>query len=121
MRISDWSSDVCSSDLVFPPRCLPARSAAKLLLPGQDLFMRPLVGEVVAVLDHGQQHRALALDHLYIGTAELRPAAPDLLTQARPVRRHPIPVSRPPRLSRGRAAERWPLLAFSNAGQGACP
>src|SRR3546814_13712549 len=74
MRISDWSSDVCSSDLVFPPRCLPARSAAKLLLPGQDLFMRPLVGEVVAVLDHGQQHRALALDHLYIGTAELRPA-----------------------------------------------
>src|SRR3546814_9954527 len=37
MRISDWSSDVCSSDLVAGMRLSPAGRHVAILLPSQEL------------------------------------------------------------------------------------
>src|SRR3546814_16448510 len=61
MRISDWSSDVCSSDLVVAP--------AELVVDAQDGFQvaqQMLLGQEVA--DRGADHRraaeAAADDHL---------------------------------------------------------
>src|SRR3546814_10136280 len=53
MRISDWSSDVCSSDLVEPGSCHPARGARARCLanrPGHAMS-RTLAGMNVLVVD----------------------------------------------------------------------
>src|SRR3546814_16003549 len=55
MRISDWSSDVCSSDLVVAP--------AELVVDAQDGFQvaqQVLLGQEVA--DRGADHRRAAED-----------------------------------------------------------
>src|SRR3546814_1638960 len=46
MRISDWSSDVCSSDLQIPRRCRGGHAAAGYLLQaaGQSQHARRLFG-----------------------------------------------------------------------------
>src|SRR3546814_7076827 len=45
MRISDWSSDVCSSDLTFVPALLAARSIGHhdLQVRGANFVLAPLV------------------------------------------------------------------------------
>src|SRR3546814_19009860 len=58
MRISDWSSDVCSSDLVLRVEHVEQRTAAdrKLLAIGQQ----QLVGRL-ALVDEVAEHRGLRL------------------------------------------------------------
>src|SRR3546814_17788064 len=89
MRISDWSSDVCSSDLLRPTALRVGRPQA--LAPGQQLLrvlraLYPLVvpGRVVAV-GHRQlrQPRRTPLDQRRVDLGDVRvpqverPAIPD--------------------------------------------
>src|SRR3546814_10845811 len=70
MRISDWSSDVCSSDLVvavaheaaFAPRLFPARIAARALgaLDRETALERDAVGQQEAEFRGRDQQLALA-------------------------------------------------------------
>src|SRR3546814_10788903 len=46
MRISDWSSDVCSSDLASPPARPAASRPAPVATPVPDGFERPSLGAV---------------------------------------------------------------------------
>src|SRR3546814_4323482 len=53
MRISDWSSDVCSSDLILGERLVRRQKRRK----SSDVFLAELatlsVGDLVVHLDHG--------------------------------------------------------------------
>src|SRR3546814_12663396 len=69
MRISDWSSDVCSSDLPCAMRQVPAR-------------IQRHAEEGVAGLEQRQHHRAIGLRarmglHIGEGAVEKLPCAPD--------------------------------------------
>src|SRR3546814_4847870 len=66
MRISDWSSDVCSSDLDPPPLAVAAhvvplryRMAANVSALQEDRAGAGLVGFVLAHRDHLRRARAL--------------------------------------------------------------
>src|SRR3546814_8954798 len=84
MRISDWSSDVCSSDLLA---CPPRRPIAELVdgtaeNPGLDRLTHQLggcLGMVIPVDSHGsfQRHAigGAAQLHAGIGSGNGRPAA----------------------------------------------
>src|SRR3546814_10427185 len=48
MRISDWSSDVCSSDLVITTALIPGRPAPRLISDAQIATMR--AGSVIVDL-----------------------------------------------------------------------
>src|SRR3546814_7252856 len=64
MRISDWSSDVCSSDLA-PPKATPATAAPRLLVAGRRADrMRG-----VAVVAVSRPARARTADRLRPATA----------------------------------------------------
>src|SRR3546814_6328122 len=78
MRISDWSSDVCSSDLAYghPPQLVPARCARSEQLVRQTV----IIGEHPAILmpqrnDHRTRERG-EIDDLHrviqIGRASCR-------------------------------------------------
>src|SRR3546814_7526830 len=64
MRISDWSSDVCSSDLDVPA-CTPERSAMDRIvdIATDDLHLSAYRGFLVASLDRQEQGR-VALDDI---------------------------------------------------------
>src|SRR3546814_5626464 len=49
MRISDWSSDVCSSDLVAGHR-VPAVAGIDLVVAGVVVVVRPLVAGMVLLI-----------------------------------------------------------------------
>src|SRR3546814_11181896 len=94
MRISDWSSDVCSSDLV--DRACPADGAVG---ERRDPGPRPAPAVVLradrAADDRGRQHLAVLLH------PRLRPSGP----VARPVRRRRPQLARHP-LARARLPDR---------------
>src|SRR3546814_7126058 len=87
MRISDWSSDVCSSDLVLPAQCLyiidrrtqpdrlDDRRCAGLEAVRRILECRLLLGDgrdhvpPAHVGRHGRQQGALAVEHADSGRA----------------------------------------------------
>src|SRR3546814_16993267 len=60
MRISDWSSDVCSSDLA-PPKATPATAAPRLLVAGRRADRMRGVA-VVAVSRPGRARPADPID-----------------------------------------------------------
>src|SRR3546814_18561651 len=61
MRISDWSSDVCSSDLVIPARYASSRLPGKPLV---DISGKPMVVRVVEqALASGAVDVVVATDH----------------------------------------------------------
>src|SRR3546814_17668759 len=67
MRISDWSSDVCSSDLVILSRPPVLEGLNVEVLAGPTLKLAPLAGARVAmagrmVLPDADQPRVLAVD-----------------------------------------------------------
>src|SRR3546814_15590806 len=91
MRISDWSSDVCSSDLTAPTSGSGTGSSARAA--GQTRFSRPLrsrrglrapdlvaAGDMAVLVAHrgravgGEEDRAVEVDHVadQIGRASCR-------------------------------------------------
>src|SRR3546814_13798321 len=86
MRISDWSSDVCSSDLHYPGTRgpPPAASVAKnrtLRVRGSTPKCRKHVGTALYLLNRAVQHGRTLLPH-----CEQRPARPP--PDAGPAPRH---------------------------------
>src|SRR3546814_5261662 len=59
MRISDWSSDVCSSDLPQPP------SFARAMLPPTDSRMPLLLSGTASVVGHATLHAGALLAQLH--------------------------------------------------------
>src|SRR3546814_12316057 len=95
MRISDWSSDVCSSDLVPPPRgnSLTWRKAGRRRAPDRGaavetaaaaLFAGGAQGSAVEIVEHGD--RVAHLDGILAAVALLEE---DLMVDA-VVRHHEI-------------------------------
>src|SRR3546814_970367 len=73
MRISDWSSDVCSSDLLAQQRLrlgarFLARQAARMHRPEHDVFQRRHLREQIELLEH---HAGFAADFAYLGRRTL--------------------------------------------------
>src|SRR3546814_12312339 len=72
MRISDWSSDVCSSDLVRGGRGRTQRHAAKVR-PNGDVALAVVAIDLSRTALHGQGrdagegHRALPTVHAHVG------------------------------------------------------
>src|SRR3546814_11013665 len=67
MRISDWSSDVCSSDLLVTQELKVLRMPEKMRL-GHDNGLDDLVPQILVDVERGQE-----------GVGAPEPAAPDLL------------------------------------------
>src|SRR3546814_10133372 len=76
MRISDWSSDVCSSDLAVSPR-----NAASLALEG-EIQLRSARGSIRAEPAFGIYRRALAAVSLERAAEETGIPAPDITSFA---------------------------------------
>src|SRR3546814_6246134 len=73
MRISDWSSDVCSSDLIGPRQGLVAQPVAGVGGVGDQLPEEHLLFAVERVGDDVEQPADLGLEpHLQIGRASCR-------------------------------------------------
>src|SRR3546814_1157062 len=72
MRISDWSSDVCSSDLLADIRCRFLLLVGDALLGGADLLRQPL-GELALALGPflGDRIRRLAVSRLGLGRGQI--------------------------------------------------
>src|SRR3546814_13703762 len=75
MRISDWSSDVCSSDLANQP-CRWRSGAAPMidlskLVTAEDKFRAPAADEQAAALRLGLVHLDLREGHLHVGFQRL--------------------------------------------------
>src|SRR3546814_19247307 len=98
MRISDWSSDVCSSDLVLPRRDIGQRRAALRRVGGA-----------------GARHEAEMLAEIADNQRRLEPGGKGIELCDR-ARQRPV---RPPDLSVGEIRER-PIAARS-VGQSVCP
>src|SRR3546814_13671625 len=88
MRISDWSSDVCSSDLIggrlaiAKPRCQKPRAMPHPAPRPFSIAARgPLSGHFAVPGDKAISHRALMLGALAIGPSRMTglPAGEDLL------------------------------------------
>src|SRR3546814_1491507 len=62
MRISDWSSDVCSSDLVNAPQRTARVAAGQRRLAGAGITFRPLPRAVDAQHEKGKSPRSDALE-----------------------------------------------------------
>src|SRR3546814_5791519 len=78
MRISDWSSDVCSSDLIggrlaiAKPRCQKPRAMPHPAPRPFSIAARgPLTGHFAVPGDKSISHRALMLGALAIGTSRI--------------------------------------------------
>src|SRR3546814_19540241 len=71
MRISDWSSDVCSSDL-DGPKAVRDYLRLKLMAERHEVF--------VAVF-HNSQHQVLACEPLFKGTVSAASVYPRLVVQ----------------------------------------
>src|SRR3546814_5096489 len=68
MRISDWSSDVCSSDLGGAlPEVRPAAAPLPSRTPGDHLFHVPVVGSQLDVPTDAGDERALRSDERRVG------------------------------------------------------
>src|SRR3546814_8569637 len=75
MRISDWSSDVCSSDLVAVRGEIGREDAAEILLR-RAVWRAVIVGEIDmrdAAIERAAQHRAAGFEH--VRAAEILPQA----------------------------------------------
>src|SRR3546814_7195839 len=73
MRISDWSSDVCSSDLAVERdrRCLPALAELDAAFPGQLRVLSGDAMEVDARAEAGEGAHVIANLPYNVGTALL--------------------------------------------------
>src|SRR3546814_16053246 len=68
MRISDWSSDVCSSDLIFDG----LRNLGKLPPDVRDFMHRPQLLHVTKANRRATVHRAVALDTIAVKTFDAK-------------------------------------------------
>src|SRR3546814_971318 len=68
MRISDWSSDVCSSDLIFDG----LRNLGKLPPDVGDFMHRPPLLHVTKANRRATVHRAVALDTIAVKTFDAK-------------------------------------------------
>src|SRR3546814_9979623 len=76
MRISDWSSDVCSSDLLV----MDSRKDARAASAGSILISRLMMRGVAGVVTDGGFRDAAEIARLAIPAFHSRPSAPTNLT-----------------------------------------